>query len=217
MGRVHLPRLSGHDHFLGAHVRQPQRMINVAVNVPKRGMRYRRNVHITPIAGCPTTAQKETGKSLARFLQRHRHATLRAGRNRVSGGTGPVLAYVPSESSLGLAMHLARGSSLCVAESDGTPMRGWAATTDAIDLTRPNQPPIEHDPRVARAVGRLVFYASNGYGPQFDRQRATTILRDLDTQGSLDRGAVLGAVAASGVGANGVKRLAALIDRLGRQ
>lgn len=152
--------------------------------------------------------------TLNRFASRHLSTTLRIGRRGLPSGTGPVLAYVPNEGCLDLAMSLARESSLAVVEGSLYPLRGWAMETKAINLANPEAAPLEVDSALAKEIEHLAFCGHNGYGPGFDRNRARSILRDLRAQGLLDAEVIRGAVAARGVSPRGVKKLEELINEL---
>ncbi|WP_127154861.1 hypothetical protein [Streptomyces lydicus] len=156
--------------------------------------------------------------SFRRFAAEHTVTTPRASRNRVGRGTGPVLAYVPDERTLDFAAGLARGSSLAVVEGvHSFPFKGWARQLGAVDLTRPDEQPEELDSKLSEAINRLDFYKNNGFGDQFGKQQAQRILADLRSAGMLERDAILGALAARGASARGVRNLGRLIDALDRR
>ncbi|MFJ1827375.1 hypothetical protein [Streptomyces sp. NPDC088178] len=156
----------------------------------------------------------QTVDALRAFASRHICTTPRAGRNRVGRGIGPVLAYVPDARSLDFAMQLAHGSSIAVVESSHFPLGGWALELQAVNLWEPDRPVEDVDARTREAIDRLHFYANNGFGDQFGKKRATSIVRGLRDADLLDRGALIGALAARGVSDRAMKNLGQIIDRL---
>lgn len=147
------------------------------------------------------------------FERRHTRTSRRAARGRVGVGVGPVLSYVPHAEELEFAMGLARGSSIGVVETVSFPLSGWAAWLGAWNLVSDEQtPPLPEN--VKQAVDRLVFYGNNGFGDQFGKQQARSILSELREQGSLDADLLVGAVVAAGVSARGAKNLEGLMDKL---
>jgi hypothetical protein len=145
------------------------------------------------------------------FARRHAHTSPRAGRGRVSPGSGPVLSYVPYADQLDFAMGLARGSSLAVVETVTFPLPGWASWLGAWDLVRDKQTaPLADDLR--EAVARLKFYGNNGFGDSFGKQQAKSILRELGTRHRDMWSTLPGAVLAAGVSARGVARLQHLME-----
>ncbi|MEU6175810.1 hypothetical protein ABZ832_28365 [Streptantibioticus parmotrematis] len=154
---------------------------------------------------------------LRTFATHHVVTTPRASRARVTPGR-PVLAYVPTAHTLDFAVGLARGSSLAVVEGGSLfPLRSWAGVLGATDLTRPDAQPPAFPAELAKAIDRLVFYKNNGYGDQFGKQQARSVLRGLRAAGLLDRGTIVGTVAARGASPRAVKNLNALIDELERR
>ncbi len=146
------------------------------------------------------------------FERRHVRTSRRAGRGRVGRGVGPVLSYVPHAEELEFAMRLARGSSLAVVETVSFPLIGWAARLGATNLITGETTSPPADP-VNEAVDRLKFYGNNGFGDDFGKRQARTILADLRAVGSLDLAVIRGAVLAAGVSARGVKNLGQLMER----
>lgn len=149
------------------------------------------------------------------FEQRNTRTSRRAGRARGREGEGPVLAYVPHGEELEFASRLARDSSLAVVETVSFPLAGWAAWVGALNLvTRELTSPL--DPAVAETVERLKFYANNGFGDDFGKRMARSILEDLPTDTLAWSSALLpSAVLAAGVSYRGVKNLENLRTRLG--
>lgn len=111
-------------------------------------------------------------------------------------------------------MSLARGSSLAVVETVQFPLAGWAAWLEATNLlTGEATQPLPDNLR--NAIERLKFYGNNGFGDDFGRRQARTILADLRADGSLDQDAILGALLAAGVSARGIGQLGRVIEKLG--
>ncbi len=147
------------------------------------------------------------------FVGRHTRTSRLAGQSRVGAGVGPVLSYVPFVDDLDFAMGLARGSSLAVVETVSFPASGWAAWFQALNLVTGVRTPPLAEP-IKGAVDRLEFYGNNGFGDQFGKQQARSILSDLRNVETFDSDLLLGAVLAAGVSARGVKNLGRLIDKL---
>lgn len=148
------------------------------------------------------------------FERRHARTSPRAGRQRVGEGARPVLSYVPNAKDLEFAMRLARDSSLAVVETVSFPLAGWAAWLGAWDLVRDAPTSPLEDP-ITDAVKRLAFYGNNGYGDDFGRKQARSILTDLPTRGQQHGELLLGALLAAGVSAHGVNNLSGLMAKVG--
>lgn len=148
------------------------------------------------------------------FEQRHARTSRRAGRARVPEGDGPVLAYVPHAEDLEFAMRLAQNSSLGVVETVSFPLGGWAAWVGALNLTT-GEVTSPMSSVVTDAVERLEFYGNNGFGDDFGKRMARTILDELVDTHEWRVGILPGAVLAAGVSAHGVINLARLIDKAG--
>jgi hypothetical protein len=147
--------------------------------------------------------------TLVRFAQRHAHTTPQS-RSRPQG-VGPVLAYVPYAKSLELANRLARRSSLCIVESVGFPVGGWAAQVGAFDLIRKTATSPEPNAEVAEAMDNLRFYGNNGWGDEFGRRQARRVLSDLRARGLLEPDVVVSAMLARGCSDKAADRLAKLM------
>lgn len=146
------------------------------------------------------------------FERRHTRTSRRAGRNRVGVGVGPVLSYVPHAEELEFAMRLARESSLAVVETVTFPLSGWAAWLGAWNLVADEPtPPLAGT--IKSVVDRLVFYGNNGFGDDFGKRQARSILSELSHQGSLNRDLILGAVLAAGSSARATMNLGRLMDK----
>lgn len=145
---------------------------------------------------------------LTEFARRN-STTSRRSKSRPPG-SGPVLSYVPDLENLEFAMRLARGTSLAVVETVALPLAGWAAWFGSWNLVA-DEPTPPLSPEFKKEVERLKFYGNNGFGDQFGKDRARSILRDLRTLEDFDRDVLLGAVLAIGVSARGVKNLSKLM------
>lgn len=148
---------------------------------------------------------------LGRYVRGQSHTTPRSG--RLSRSRVPTLAYVPTEETLEFAIRQARGSSLCVVESVGTPVGGWAADVGALDLVS-GEPTPPHQPYFAEQLDRLELFGNNVFGNHYGRQGARRVLDDLHRSGLLKRDVVLAALAARGISVRGQKEIAKLIDRI---
>lgn len=145
------------------------------------------------------------------FERRHNRTSPHSGRERTGSGVGPVLSYVPCAEELEFAMQHARGSSLAVVETSLFPLVGWAARLGATNLVTGQTTSPLADP-VNEAVNRLEFYGNNGFGDDFGKRQALTILADLKAVGNFDSALILGAILAAGVPARGVKNLGKVMD-----
>lgn len=70
---------------------------------------------------------------------------------------GPVLAYVPTERTLELALNLAHGYSLVVVETDSFPLSEWAAAAGATNLLDGSTSVSALDSDVVHALDRAFF------------------------------------------------------------
>lgn len=149
---------------------------------------------------------------LEAFEGRHTRTSRRAARARVGSGRGPVLSYVPYVEELEFAMGLARHSSLAVVETVGFPIAGWARWLRAWNLIE-GTPAAPLPEPITEAVDRLRFYGNNGFGDDFGKRQARTILSGLQGQDQCFE-LVPSAVLAAGVSARGVAKLTQLMDKL---
>lgn len=154
--------------------------------------------------------QAESGP-LASFVGRSLHTTPRS--RSVSIGAGPVLAYVPYGRELAYAVSLARATSLCVVETVSFPVRGWAAAVAAINLLtgEPTPPP---DAEVKEELDHLVFNGNNGYGDQYGKRDALSILRGLAGRPDYDAAFIVGYLAGHGISDNGLANIARIIAKV---
>lgn len=151
--------------------------------------------------------------ALDEFERRNTKTSRRAGRARVPEGEGPVLAYVPHAEELDFATQLARNSSLAVVETASFPLGGWAAVVGAFNLvTEDFTGPL--DTAVVEAIEGLTFYGNNGFGDEFGKRMARSILEDLTDRPEWNAGLLPGAVLAAGVSDDGVKNLEKLMTRI---
>src|SRR5690606_28833070 len=85
---------------------------------------------------------------LASFVGRYQHITPKAGIRPL----GPLMAYWPDLRMMCTAHQLAQEAAVAVVEAGDVALTGWAAMAHAVDLTRPNVPPVGLDPQLAAAV-----------------------------------------------------------------
>jgi hypothetical protein len=149
---------------------------------------------------------------LDHFGRRHTRIR-RAARGRVGTGIGPVLSYVPYPEDLEFAMRLARGSSLAVVETTSFPLYGWAAWLEAWNLVT-DEPTRPLQDLIRGVVDHLVFCGNKGFADDFGKQRAQSILTELDREVLKQRELLLGAILAAGVSARGITKLGRLMDKL---
>ncbi len=147
------------------------------------------------------------------FAARHVRTSPRAARQRAGTGVGPVLSYVPHEKELEMAMNLARGSSLAVVETASFPLLGWASWFEAWDLVREETtPPLPES--VRECVERLAFYGNNGFGEQFGKRQAQSILERLDEPARKASALLPGSLIAAGVSPRGIRNIRQLMARI---
>jgi hypothetical protein len=131
---------------------------------------------------------------------------------------GAVLAYHPDAQSLRMAADMARGSALVVLESMLMPLAGWAAATEAVDLSGVYPQVPELDPDARHALGRAVFFGgNNNWTGSHERDHARKALEAVVRGGLIDADTAVGyALAHPGVSELGAKNLRKVVDRLAR-
>ncbi|MEZ0350152.1 hypothetical protein [Mycobacterium sp. pR1184] len=143
------------------------------------------------------------------------HATPKS---RTRHDRGPVLAFAPTETSLQLAMDLARGYSLVIVEGSQLPVAEWAANAGAINLLtgRPAESRIPNDVRAA--LDSAVFYGGrNGWTGPDEKAQARRYLSDHVRAGRLTPDQAAAYVLSSpSVSDRGAKRLRDLLSSRSR-
>ena len=127
----------------------------------------------------------------------------------------PVLAYVPDERTLKLALDLARGYSLVIVETVSCPLAEWAATAGAINLLdgSTHQSGIPDD--VKADLDHAVFFGgNNGWIGQDEKQHARNHLACHVQTGRLTPEQASSYVMAKGVSDRGAKRLRLLLEKV---
>jgi hypothetical protein len=126
---------------------------------------------------------------------------------------GPVLAYVPHEAALQLAVDLARGYSLAVVETLRFPLTGWAAGVGAIDLLKGTRT-MELTEAVRKQLDSTVFFGgNNGWSGSHEKEDARRHLIPLVHSGDLTIEDAVSYVMSQGVSDRGAKRLRTLLER----
>lgn len=126
---------------------------------------------------------------------------------------GPVLAYVPDERTLKLALNLARGYSLAVVETVSFPLAEWAAGAGAINLLDGTTSAMAEDVR-ADLDHAVFFGGNNGWTDSHEKQNARTYLANHVRSGRLDPEQAASYVMAKGVSDRGAKRLRLLLEKV---
>ena len=109
-----------------------------------------------------------------------------------------------------MAMSLARHSSLGVVETVSFPLLGWASWFEAWDLVRQEPtPPLPES--VRECVERLAFYGNNGFGDQFGKRQAQSILEQLDEPARKASALLPGALIAAGLSPRGIQNIRRLM------
>ncbi|MHA7134461.1 hypothetical protein [Oerskovia turbata] len=86
---------------------------------------------------------------------------------------GPVLAYVPFENALRLALDLSRGNSLAVVETVSFPLTEWAAASGAVNLLDGLSSSSALPEDVAEDLDHVVFFGgNNGWTGPHEKQHA---------------------------------------------
>lgn len=129
---------------------------------------------------------------------------------------GPVLAYVPDERSLKLALDLARGYSLAVVETVSFPLAEWAADAGAINLLDGSASTSNIPDDVKADLDHAVFFGgNNGWTGQHEKQHARNHLARHVQSDRLAPDQAASYVMARGVSDKGAKRLRLLLEKLG--
>jgi len=130
---------------------------------------------------------------------------------------GPVLAYVPTERTVNLALDLAREHSLVVVETDSFPLREWASAAGALNLISGalNSTTIPAD--VASDLDRAILLGgNNGWTGPHEKQHARSVLTAHARSGRLVADDAASYAMGHGVSDKGAKRLRALVEMMGQ-
>lgn len=161
------------------------------------------------------TLQNARGIAVLEEIVRSRGQATPQGKERFN--LGPVLAYVPTERTLELALNLARGYSLAVVETESFPLSEWAAAVGAINLLDGSTSTSTLDTDVADALDRAIFFGGrNGWTGSHEKQHARTVLGDLAVAGRIDPDAAASYAMAKDVSDKAAKRLRGLIEAMAR-
>lgn len=127
---------------------------------------------------------------------------------------GPVLAYVPDERTLKLALDLARGHSLAVVETVRFPLAEWAAGAEAISLLDGTTSSSSIPEDVKADLDHAVFFGgNNGWTGPHEKQHARNHLVRHVLAGRLAPEQAASYVMAKGVSDKGAKRLRLLLEK----
>jgi len=127
---------------------------------------------------------------------------------------GPVLAYVPDERTLRLALNLARGYSLVVVETVSFPLSEWAADARAINLLDGSTNCSALPDNVKADLDHAVFFGgNNGWTGTHEKEHARNHLLRHVRAGCLAPEQAASYVMAKGVSDKGAKRLRALLEK----
>lgn len=129
---------------------------------------------------------------------------------------GPVLAYVPDERTLRLALDLARGHSLAAVETVSFPLAEWAAGAEAVNLLDGSTSSSNLPDDVKVDLDHAVFFGgNNGWTGQHEKQHARNHLVRHVQAGRLAPEQAAAYVMAKGVSGKGAKRLRLLLEEAG--
>jgi hypothetical protein len=151
--------------------------------------------------------------SLQRLLRYADHVTPRS-RRAVRPGNLAVVAYVPYDATLALAVQMAHGGALGVVETVAFPISGWARETGAVNLTT-GTPAAPFSADIAKQLDRVIFHGNNGWTRGFGADQTLRILTDLRRAGFDDLAGVTGFVGALGKSGKSMARLRALALKAG--
>lgn len=128
---------------------------------------------------------------------------------------GPVLAYVPDERTLKLALDRARGYSLAVVETVSFRLGEWAAGTGAINLLDGSTSSSDLPDDVTADLDHVVFFGgNNGWTGQHEKEDARNQLTRHLRTGRLAPEQAASYVMATGASAKGAKRLRLLLEKV---
>ena len=128
---------------------------------------------------------------------------------------GPVLAYVPDERTLKLALDLAHGYSLAVVETVSFPLAEWAAGADAINLLDGSASRSSIPDDVKADLDHAVFFGgNNGWTGQHEKQHARNHLARHVQAGRLTPEQAASYVMAHSVSDKGARRLRLLLENV---
>lgn len=169
---------------------------------------------VTPLL-VTNTFQNAVGiKSLTTIAHRGSQATPQ-GKDRFD--RGPVIAYVPVERTLDLALDLARGYSLVVVETESFPLVEWAAASGAINLLDGSISSSSIPDDVREDLDHAVFFGgNNGWTGSHEKQHARRFLGDHVRAGRLEPDQAASYVMAKGVSDKGARRLRELLEKVSR-
>ncbi len=129
---------------------------------------------------------------------------------------GPVLAYVPDERALKLALNLTHGYLLTVVETVSFPLAEWAAGAGAINLLDGSTSSSSIPDDVKADLDHAVFFGgNNGWTGQHEKQHARNHLERHVRAGRLAPEQAASYVMARGVSDKGAKRLRLLLEKVG--
>lgn len=129
---------------------------------------------------------------------------------------GPVLAYVPDERTLKLALNLARGYSLAVVETVSFPLAEWASVAGATNLLNGSISSTSLTDDIKADLDRAVFFGgNNGWTGSHEKEHARNLLVRHVQAGHLAPEQAASYVMAKGVSDGGAKRLRLLLAKVG--
>lgn len=168
---------------------------------------------VTPLL-VTNTFQNAVGiECLEEITQKGGQATLQA---KERFNPGPVLAYVPNERTLKLALNLARGYSLAVVETVSFPLAEWAAGAGAINLLDGSTSRSSMRDDIKADLDHAVFIGgNNGWTGQHEKQHARDHLARHVRAGRLSPEQAASYVMAQGVSNKGAQRLRLLLEKVG--
>ncbi|MFX1760811.1 hypothetical protein [Rhodococcus sp. As11] len=129
---------------------------------------------------------------------------------------GPVLAYVPDERTLNLALDLARGYSIAVVETVSFPLAEWAAGVGAVNLLDGSASAGNLSDVVIADLDHAVFFGgNNGWTGSHEKTHARNHLVRHVQAGLITPEQAASYVMAVGVSGRGATRLRRLLEKVG--
>lgn len=164
-------------------------------------------------SGRPVVVANTLGQTLPAELTRLNHRRLSPqGRGRL---TGPVIAYKPSETALGLALTASRGNALVVIEGSFHSVDAWAAGVGAMDLFTGGVLPEPLAEDVRKALDSTIsFGGNNAWSGGHEKSHAIRHLAALVHTGRLTADHAASYVLAQGKTTRAAKGIRMLIDTM---
>jgi hypothetical protein len=192
----------------------PQRPWNEAADLAADWIWERSDIEGVKPLLATNTFQNAVGIDSLDEIARHGGQATPQGKERFDHG--PVLAYVPDERTLKLALNLARGYSLAIVETVSFPLGEWSSVAKAINLLNGGTSSSGLPDDVRADLDHAVFFGgNNGWTGQHEKVHARNHLVRHVEAGRLEPEQAASYVMAKGVSDKGAKRLRLLLAKVG--